>query len=369
MPWTTPTLNQVRQMVRNDVTTSLQGASLVGNTVLRVMADAMAGLASAVLRYIDWLATQLMPDTATDIWLDRHGVIWLKNSDGSKGRKSPTAAQGAASFTGTPGVVVPEGMQLAAANGAVYETLEAIQLPDVAFQPQEVAVRAINPGAATNQVAGTTLAPMLPIAGVDSSATVVDLRGGSDIETDDELRARVLARIQQPPMGGDADDYVQWAMSIPSVTRAWCAPREMGMGTITVRFMVDALRADTGGFPTQDDLNVVAGYLDTMRPVAVRDFFVAAPVPEPIDFNLALINDSLTLRQQVSDSVAAMISQRAQPAHAVNGQLVAGTTILASWISEAIGRVTNDFELDMDDHPMPHNGALAVLGTITYPVP
>jgi hypothetical protein len=46
-----------------------------------------------------------------------------------------------------------------------------------------------------------------------------------------------------------------------------------------------------------------------------------------------------------------------------------GTTILASWVSEAINRVTQDFNLDMEDHPMPHNGALAVLGTITYPTP
>ena len=48
---------------------------------------------------------------------------------------------------------------------------------------------------------------------------------------------------------------------------------------------------------------------------------------------------------------------------------VPGTTIYASWVAEAINRVTNEFELNMDDHPMPHNGALATLGTVTYPTP
>jgi hypothetical protein len=209
----------------------------------------------------------------------------------------------------------------------------------------------------------------VPLGGVDGSASVVALNCGTDQETDEQLRARILQRIQEPPMGGDASDYVAWAEEIPSVTRAWCAPREMGMGTITVRFMCDALRASNGGFPTQQDVQVVADYLDVLRPVAVRDFFVMAPVPEPIDFGLSLTYDSLTLRGQVADSVSAMLAERGQPAHAVNGQLVAGTTILAAWVSEAISRVTNDFLLTMDDHPMPHNGALPVLGTITYPVP
>src|SRR5262245_26473315 len=270
MPWTTPTLRQVREMVRDDVATALLGAAVVGNTVLRVMSDAMAGVGRLTLKYLDWLALQLLPDTAETEWLDRHGNIWLVNADGSTGRKAATPAGGTVTFTGTPGVVVPEGTGLVAPTGATYETLEFITL---GADPVEVAIKAINPGTSGNQDPGTPLAMTTPQAGVDSTVTVVDLRGGVETETDEQLRARVLARIRMPPMGGDADDYVQWAMSIPSVTRAWCAAREMGMGTTTVRFMCDALRADNGGFPIQADIDVVRNYLDTKRPVAVRDFF------------------------------------------------------------------------------------------------
>jgi hypothetical protein len=133
--------------------------------------------------------------------------------------------------------------------------------------------------------------------------------------------------------------------------------------------MTDALRADNAGFPLPEDVEIVRQYLDTVRPVAVRDFFVEAPIPEPIDFGLILGKDSLTLRNQVALSCADMIRERANPAHHVNGELVEGTTIKAAWISEAVNRVTDDFILEMDDHPMPHNGALGVLGTITYPEP
>jgi uncharacterized phage protein gp47/JayE len=356
-------------MVRDDVTTSLQGAAVSGNTVLRVMSDAMAGVGQLVLRYIDWLAKQLMPDLAEKEWLDRHGQIWLVNSDGSLGRKAATPSTGVVGFTGVPGVVIPEGQLLYAPTGQSYETLEVATLPATGAQPMQVAIKSINPGADQNQLSGTVLVMSPPISGVDSTITVIDLRGGTDVETDDDLRARVLRRIREPPMGGCAYDYEAWALSIPSVSRAWTAPRELGMGTVTLRFMVDYLRADTGGFPIQDDIDVVYAYLNQKRPVAVRDFQVQAPVPEPIDFGLTLVNDSITARQQVATAVSAMLLERAMPAHQVNGQLVPGTTIFASWVGEAVNRITNEFELNMSDHPMPHDGALAVLGTITWPTP
>jgi uncharacterized phage protein gp47/JayE len=379
MPWITPSLRQVREMVRDDVTVALNGAAIIGNTVLRVMSDAQAGLARLILKYLDWLALQLMVDTAEREWLDRHGQIWLVNSDGSLGRKNAVSSQGTVGFTGTAGTLVPEGTGLLAATGDAYETLEFKTLDDPTLQPTEIAVRALNPGATGNQPSGTPLALTVPLAGVDEAA-VIDLRGGTDIETDEQLRQRVLERIRKPPMGGDADDYVEWAKSINSVTRAWCAPRELGAGTITLRFMVDALRPDNDGLPTQEDINVVTEYLDGVRPVAIKDFFVMAPVPIPINFDLVLMNDSLTLRSQVEASVAAMINDKAAPAHAVNGELVGPTTIMGSWISEAVNRVTSDFELDTKhviddlgntslDFPMPHNGGLAVPGTITYPTP
>src|SRR5215475_232390 len=363
MPRQTPTLRQCREMVRDDITTSLAGSVVVGNTVLRVMADAMAGVGRLVLKYLDWLALQLMPDTAEREWLDRHGQIWLVNADGTLGRKNAQPADGTIGLTGTPGTTVPEGTSWVSPTGVTYLSVEDKTIGQVADQPTEVAVLAINPGTPGNLPSGTPLTITSGQGGVDNTALTIDLRGGTDIETDEALRARVLARIRQPPMGGDADDYVHWAMSIPSTTRAWSAPREMGMGTVTIRFMCDALRPETGGFPTAEDIKVVQTYLDKVRPVAVRDFYVMAPVPEPIDFGLSLHNDSLALRAQVETSVAAMIDDRAAPAHAVDGTLVAGTTIMASWVSEAINRVTADFDLTMEDHPMPHNGALAVLGT------
>jgi len=84
VPWTTPTLREVRSLVRDAVHASLPGADAnVPNSLLRVMSDNQGALCHLTLQYIDWLSLQLLPDTAETEWLDRHGQIWLVNADGT----------------------------------------------------------------------------------------------------------------------------------------------------------------------------------------------------------------------------------------------------------------------------------------------
>ena len=354
MPWTTPTLRTVRQMVRGEITAKVAGASFVGNSVLRVLADAQAALAHLVLRYLDWLARQFLPDTAEAEWLDRHGDIWLVNADGTIGRKAGTLAAGSVTMTGVPGTIVPIATELQA--NVFYETTAQILLGSSATA---VAVIALDPGTAGNMNPGDVLSFTTAIAGVDGTATVVSLTGGADDETDDELRQRILFRIQQPPMGGDADDFVQWALAVPGVTRAWCYPLEMGIGTVTVRFMCDDLRAEWGGFPLPIDVLNVETYIDSVRPVAVKDVFVLAPLPMPVDLTIfSLTEDTEAMRQAIEEAVELELLMRASP----------GGTVYRSWIEEAIMSVVGDatYELTFTTLVMPSPGHLGVLGTIQY---
>src|SRR6516164_5270778 len=124
MPWSTPTLRDVRSTIRDAITGRLPGADAsVPNSVLRVLSDAMGALCHLTLQYIDWLALQLLPDTAETEWLDRHGHIWLVNADGSTGRKLATLASGSANFAGTQGTLVPMYTQLSYSTGIHYQTM------------------------------------------------------------------------------------------------------------------------------------------------------------------------------------------------------------------------------------------------------
>lgn len=358
MPWSTPSLRDVRKIVRDNIRGTLPGADAnIPNSVLRVMSDVQGGVCHLTLQYIDWLALQLLPDTAETEWLDRHGFIWLVNADSSIGRKLATYAVGAVMFTGTPGTTVPLGTTLRSSDGIEYETIEEAA---VGSGPTEVQVRALDPGVIGNREFGTALQVVTPPIGVVGSVDVVSLTGGTDEESDDDLRARVLLRIRQPPMGGDATDYVQWALAVPGVTRAWSAPLEMGIGTVTVRFMMDDLRASGGGFPLQEDIDAVTAYLDTVRPVAVKDFFVVAPIPQPVDLTIsALSDDTEKVRAAIEVAMKEMFLDRGEP----------GQPIYRSWVEEVLSNVVSGgehYELEFVTTQMPSNGHLAVLGSIIY---
>lgn len=355
MPWITPSLRQTREMVRDDISAALTGAALVGNSVLRVMADAKAGLAHLTLRYIDWLSRQFLPDTAETEWLDRHGDIWLVNADGTVGRKSATYAEGSVTFTGLEGLVVPIGMQLVGANGVLFETTVEATLGS---QETEIPVRAIDAGVEGNFDAGISMQVVAPMANMDGTVTVVSLTGGADEEDDDDLRLRVLERIRNPPMGGSLEDYVNWTLRVSGVTRAWAA-QEMGIGTITVRFMMDDLRSTNDGFPTPTDIQAVKNYLDTVRPVAVKDYFVQAPLKQRIDFHLTTLNpDTTAVRAAIEESIKEMLDERAAP----------GQTIYAAWKYDAISRATGvrSFNLTTTDDVMLSAGHMAHFGDIFY---
>lgn len=342
--------------MRGEITASLGRASFIGNSVLRVLADATAGLTHLTLRYIDWVALQLMPDTAEQEWLDRHGDIWLVNADSTLGRKEGALASGTVTVTGIAGTVIPASTRLTGGDDWPYETTVEATTDDTGVP---VAVRALNFGTGGNREVGDVLNFETAISGVDGNAPVVLVDGGVDSETDEQLRARVLRRIRQPPMGGAAYDYEAWALAVPGVTRAWAAA-EQGPGTVTVRFLMDDLRASDDGWPTSADVITVKNYIDLKRPVAVKDSYVFGPIKQIIDVEVENLNpNNAETQAEIEKSLQEMMFERAAP----------GQTIYAAWISEAIFSAPNVVSFTLvttDDNVMPSLGHMGVLGTLLF---
>lgn len=364
-----PNLDDIRAQGRDDVEAKLPiRATLLPKSPLRVMSDNSAGLAFLVLLYLKNVADNLLPDQANLEWLLRWATIVLQD-----GQKPATFATGTLALTGTiTGALVPAGSTFQAGGGTVSIVFETTSDTTIGSSPVLAPVRALTAGTVGNLPAGTLLGAVTGIVGVDPAARVIALTGGVDTETVEELRLRVLDRLRNPPMGGDANDYVAWALRVSGVTRAWCSPNEAAVGTVTVRIMCDDLRAtalpSTDGFPLADDLAAARSYIDTVRPVTVREFWVEAPIPEPIDYTVAISPDTASLRAATEVSVAAMLAQRAAPAYALNGVGQEAQTIYAAWVSDAILNTPGiDYlDLTMADHVMPTNGSMAVMGTVTY---
>jgi uncharacterized phage protein gp47/JayE len=161
-------------------------------------------------------------------------------------------------------------------------------------------------------------------------------------------------------MGGSESDYVRWALAVPGVTRAWASPNEMGVGTVTVRFLMDQLYPDNDGWPQPQDIVTVADYIDQMRPVTVMDCYIVAPIKQFIDITITnLVPDTAEVSGAIQASLSEMLHQLAKP----------GQTIYSAWVSYAIMNATGveSFKLvTTDDYVMPAPGYMAVLGTILF---
>jgi uncharacterized phage protein gp47/JayE len=350
MAFARPTLSELINRTLADTTSRLSADELLRRADAEVLARVLAGAAHGLYGYIDWLSRQILPDTSESEWLERHASLWL-----SEGRKPAAAASGLVSFTGISGSVVPAGTVLTTAAGVqVATTAEATLTAGAA----SVAAAAVDAGAAGNLVAGTPLSLVSPIAGVQSTATVASggLTGGADVEDDEALRSRVIARIQQPPQGGCAYDYEAWALQVEGVTRAWVYPQELGLGTVTVRFVRDD---DASLIPDAGEVATVQTHIDALRPVTAQ-VTVVAPVAVPLDMTITgLMPDTATVRAAIGAEITDLLRREAVP----------GGTVLLSHLREAISIAAgeSDHELAIPAANVTHaTGELAVLGTITW---
>ncbi|MGE0768956.1 MAG: baseplate J/gp47 family protein [Hyphomicrobiaceae bacterium] len=361
MPWPIPALRSRRLQVRDDIAQHLPGADASQpNSVLRVVGDTQAALTHDNDQHLAWLARMMMPDTAEGEYAERWASIWLP-----EGRKPAIAASGQVTVAGDVGAVVQTGAELVTtaidATGARREIrYEVVAGVTLAGSSGVVDVWALTPGAVGNLDEGAQLSFSNVPDGIDGQATVAapGLAGGADIEPIVDLIARYIARIQQPPHGGAAHDYVAWALEVPGVTRAWAA-REMGAGTITVRFMMDEVRASGGGFPEAEDVALVQAYIDALRPVTVAECYVLAPIAQALDLTIDdLVGDTPAVRANIALEIAEILRAKASP----------GQIIYASWIREAISAATGEdhHDIALANTTPASLGHLIVLGDVTY---
>lgn len=349
MPFTRPDLPTLIQRAEADIETRLPGADArLRRSNLNVLARVHSGAVHGLYGYLEWLSRQIIVDTADGDWLERHAAIW------GVARKAAAPAVGNITATGTNGALIPAGSTLVRSDGAQYTTdAEAV----IAGGTATIAVTAVEAGQAGNAAAGSALAFESPLPGVAAGASVAagGLAGGADIESDDSLRARLLARIQAPPHGGAAHDYVAWALEVPGVSRAWVYPGELGLGTVTVRFVRDD---DASPIPDAGEVAAVQAHIDALRPVTAQ-VTVVAPVAVPLDFTVDLAPDTAAIRAAVEAELRDLLRREAEP----------GATILISHIREAISLAAGEHDhiLVAPAANIPHAvGEMAVFGTITW---
>jgi uncharacterized phage protein gp47/JayE len=350
MPFARPSLTEIIDRVIADISNRIAGvdSAVMRRSLLGILGRAEAGTAHLLYGYIDWVARQVMPDTAESEFLQRWADIWDVQ------RKQAEFAVGPVSFVVSSGTI-PAGTILQRQDGVQYK---AMADATVVGTNATISAQALIAGDDANFPAGSRISLLSPIGGVQSTGVVGagGITSGVDVESDDRLRARLLERIQNPPQGGSAADYVQWGLEVPGVTRVWVYPRQMGAGTVTVLFVTDD--DPSGIIPSPGKVAEVHEYIDERRPVTA-ELFTAAPIADPLNPVIAIRPNTPAVQAAVTAELEDLLVRDAVPSG----------TILISRMREAAsiaaGEMNNAFTSPTAD--VPHaTGHIATLGTITF---
>ena len=374
MPFMRPKLSDLRAQVSADITAGLPSADgLLRFSNLNILGAAVAGLGHLNYGYLDWIAKQAVPYTASGEFLESWAALKKVY------RKTATYANGKVTFPASAGARIDLGTEVTRSDSVVFKVSATVIAGESGSAV--VPVTAVVAGVAGNTPVGSLMTMGTSIDGVQSRGTVTGvITSGADQEKDDSLFGRMLDAFQNTPKGGSGADYVAWAKAVPGVTRAWCAPNGFGAGSVVVYAMLDVANADYNGFPqgtngvSSDDgrstpANVASGDQLTIansifvdQPVTAM-VYVCAPLGSPIDFTITgLANASTATRAAVAAAIADVLSEQGAP-------LSNGSIVELSAIDSAIASIaaTAGFVVTFPTvNPLNTLGNLPVLGTITY---
>lgn len=380
MPYNRPTLSELRARNLAAIESELKGVGApLRFSNLSILGTADAGLAYLHYGYLDWIAKQSVPWSATDENLA--GWAALK----SVTQKAANAGTNtSANFTGTAGKTVPAGTVLNRGDGYQYTTDAEIVISSSGTGLGGITAVLPDPnddptggGAAGNTPAGTQLSLDTSISGVDSVVTLATaITDGSDIESEDAFRSRMLLAYQNTPQGGNDDDYEGWALEVSGVTRAWTARRLLGAGTVGVYIMTDGTDTSNNGFPVgtdgiselenwsavkaTGDQGRVADYIYPRQPVTAL-VYVCSPIKKTINFIIDGISTAdSTTAAAINAAIDGVFFESGDP---TGGKVLLSDLVIAlSNVSGTSGFILTSPAANI----ITATGELPVRGTVTY---
>lgn len=378
MPFARPSLTELRAQVAADIDAALPGLEArFRYSNIGIIGDVQAASAHALYGYLDWIARQSVPFTATDEYLEGWAALAKLT------RKPATKAYGTARFAATTGKQIAAGQPVTRSDGVAYVTTA---LASESGGHIDAPIRAVSGGVDGNAPDGTTLSLGIAISGVTGTGAAQGaIGGGADTERDNELRSRMLEAFANPEQGGSITDYARWAREVPGVTRAWIQPSIQGPGTIGIFFMMDATEAAHAGFPqgtngcstyeTRDttatgDQLIVANALFPRQTVQ-SVVYAVAPIANTLNFTIA----GLSAASDATKTAIAAAIDAALYAGAVPGGVtfvgdieaaIAAVAGAAGFVITAITASAGTVEHGGTGNIVSNAGALPVRGTVTY---
>ncbi len=377
MAFAIPTLPALIDRIKGDLNARMGNTNaLLPRSLAFVLAYVLAGAAWGLYLYQQWIARQVIPDTAEGAQLERWARLFGIT------RSPPAKAAGKVDVDGTAGSDLLSGSLLQRADAVEYAVVGDWHW--TASETKAVDIEAVEAGTAGNFpfAADATLDLVSPPAGIVGTCPLRSpgITGGRDAESDASLLDRLLTRLSDPPQGGAASDYVLWAQATPGVAVdlvwpiAW--PDGPALGQVWVMFTVEDIDDDGSVLPTWQEIVAVTDHILPNVPITAAAV-AFTPLENAITLSLnAGLLPGYTLAQvktNVRREVQATFRERAEA-----GFGGAPWTVRNSWVLEAIGRAagidwfqmvdvdgggpTGDVDLDAFEYPTIADASVTING-------
>lgn len=230
-----------------------------------------------------------------------------------------------------------------------------------------VLVESQEAGILTNLASGSQLTLSSPVAGIDNTAIVQygEVSGGTDIESDADLRVRVIDRYANPVSLFNVAAIKAKAREVPGVTRVWVEEITPYIGAVTIYFTRDN---ETNIIPSAADVNNVKAKILEIKPAHVDEdeVIVSAPTAVPVDFTFMSLSPNTASMQA---AIRASLEVLFEEGTTVGSDLleVAYESAIYQTVDVENGDLVTSFALSAPSGDISiSDGEIPTLGTITF---
>ena len=280
MKYNQETYEAIRERMLNSMSNDIdkREGSFVSNMVSPVGTE----FAKYYIELDNILAIMFLED-ATDEYLDK------KVYDFGVTRKEGTKASGLVQVKGQKGIRIPASSRLLSESQLEFKTLVDTWIEE---DTAEVYVEAIDVGSDYNIIANAKFKFDPSISGIDEITNIEGFKGGTNRETDEELRERFFEVVRRPATSGNKYHYEQWAKEIDGINQARVKPLWSGPGSVKV------IVSNNNELVAEDIVLKCQEHIDSVRPIGAD---VTVITPTALDVH---ITANIYLEEGYSSTVA-----------------------------------------------------------------
>lgn len=246
-------------------------------------------------------------------------------------------------------------------------TSPATGTPQISYDGALLTVKSVATGQSYNLLSGSKLSLFSPIAGVDTDGFVDfgEVAGGTDLESDKDLRARIITRYANPVSLFNVAAIDTQAKKVAGVTRVFIEPITPYVGAVTVYFTRDN---DANIIPSASEVNKVKTKILEITPANTDpdDVVVAAPVAITTNFVFTSVSQNTSTMQE---AITANLEVLFEENTSVGNDLleIAYQAAIFQTIDPETGSKVSSFTLSSPSGDITAAaGEIPVLGTVTF---